>query len=190
MTLTSSLIPTLVLSMLLAGCSSKDEQSNTVASVSNENPAANKANSGGLIPIMPMNGNVSNSSITVVNANPSNSNSTKIKPLTFPAPDDSEYFSTMDKTGMAIETRLFHSNPQIIKVTRTWKTPNDKMMEIYLRNGKVVKLPGDQIQNMNSVPVSVFLEAAGLKTQAPAAQPPANTAARDPGKIKPIKAPN
>jgi hypothetical protein len=190
MRLTSSLVSTVVLSIFLAGCTSKSEQSNTVSSAPIEIPAANAANTGGLIPYTPTNGTISNANVTVVNANPANNSAMKMKPLTFPAPDDSEYFSVMDKTGMAVETRLFHNNPQIIKVTRTWKTPTDKTIQIYLKNGKVVKLPGDQIQNVNSAPVSVFLDAAGIKASPPLAQPQGNTAVKEPEKIKPTKAPN
>jgi hypothetical protein len=165
----------------LLGCGSTSNNSNATVTA-NENQAPNSVLVPYPAPVNSTNGN----SLTVVNTNPvANTNSAqRPKMLTFPAPDDSEYSSTMDKSGMAIETRVFHNHPQLIKVTRTWKGVNDKTISIYLKNGKVVKLPGDQIPNMNSVPASVFLDAAGVKPPVPRPAA-ANTTEMAPQKIKP-----
>jgi hypothetical protein len=155
------------------GGSSTESNANTVE-VTNSNPA----NSAGIVPYTPTNGN----SIDANAANLSNANQAQVKvvtppanakPMTFPAPDDSEYSSTMDKTGAAIERRVFHNDPQLVKVEKVWKGVNDKTISIYLKNGKVVKLPGDKIENINSQPASVFLDAAGVKPTAAPAAPPA-----------------
>jgi len=92
------------------------------------------------------------------------------KPMTFPAPDDSEYSTLMDKSGAAIETRVFHSDPRILKVERIWKGVNDKVVNIYLKNGKVVKVAGDKWPDIKSQPVGVFYDAAGVKPPSPPAQ--------------------
>ena len=123
----------------------------------------------------------SNRGITNVTAPPM----TGAKQMTYPAPDNSEFFTTMDKSGQAIETRVFHNHPQLDKVTRTWKSVNEKTISIYLKNGKVITLPGDKIENINSQPVSVFLDAAGIK---PAPAPPA-TRGKSPAKVDDTKAP-
>lgn len=167
---------------LLLGCGSTSNSSNTAAAA-NENQTSNPV----LVPYpaAPVNSANSNN-LAIVNTNPAaNANSSqKPKMMTYPAPDDSEYSSTMDKSGMPIETRVFHNNPQLIKVTRTWKNVNDKTISIYLKNGRVVKLPGDQVPNMNSVPASVLLDAAGIKPPAPHPAA-ANATETDPQKIKP-----
>lgn len=164
----------------LVGCGSSSDSNTTTSS--NSNPAVNS----NLVPYVPPGSNTINSNVpAIANANPPTVINPKVpaKQMTFPAPDDSEYSSTMDKSGMAIETRVFHSNPQISKVVRTWKGVNDKTISIYLKNGKVIDLPGDKIDNINSQPVSVFLDAAGIKPQSP---PPA---ANGQQKVKPQKTP-
>jgi hypothetical protein len=164
--------------LVLSGCGPSPANSNAV--VENANPTVNTNANLVTIPI-PANVNASNVNGIATIDNRSVSNSTgpvgKMKPLTYPAPDNSEFYTTMDSSGQAIETREFHNHPQLIKVTRVWKGVNDKTIHIYLKNGKVVDLPGDKIENINSQPASVFLDAAGIK---PAAPPPA--AARPPEK--------
>jgi hypothetical protein len=172
------------LALLSLACGSASTGPNS-GSTANENQTSNSVFVP--YPAAPVNSSNGNS-LTAVNSNPvANVNSAqKLKMMSYPAPDDSEYSSTMNKSGMPIETRLFHNHPQLIKVVRTWKNINDKTISIYLKGGKVVKLPGDQIPNMNSVPASVFLDAAGTKP--PASHPStANTTQTDPQKIKPNK---
>jgi len=167
------------LAALLAGSfgcggAQSNENSSTVVAVNN-NPTANS----NVVPLTPVNGmppaanangfpNTNQPNVTVVNP-PANA-----KPLTFPAPDNSEYATTMDKTGEAIETRTFHDNKYITKVTRTWKGVDDKTIQIYLKNGKVVNLPGDKLPEIRSLPVESFYNAAGITvTPATSSGPPA-----------------
>jgi hypothetical protein len=77
----------------------------------------------------------------------------------------------MNSSGQAIETRVFHKDPQISKVDKVWKGVNDKTISIYLKSGKVVKVPGDKWPDIKSQPVQVFYEAAGLKAPQPAGTP-------------------
>jgi len=143
------------------GCGSNTENINDSA-----NTAVTQVANSTTVPVAPPPANMANANSNIpriVNANPAANTNVKPGPMVFPAPDDSEYSSTMDKSGEAIETRTFHHNPQILKVTRTWKSPTDKTIEIYLKNGKVIKLPGDQFPNINNLPVAEFLKAAGLQ---------------------------
>src|SRR5437773_291655 len=142
------------MSVSLFGCGSQSSNSNLA--VENANPPANV----NVVPIVPPESNaIAANSANVTNANvvavtpPVN-----IKPMVYPAPDNSEYTSAMDKTGAVTETRVFHHNPQLIKIVKVTRTVTDKSISIYLKNGKVVNLPGDKLQDIKSQPVSVILE--------------------------------
>ena len=140
--------------------------SNQVSTNDSANASVTQVTNSSTMPVVPPPANTANANTNIakiVNANPAANKNVKPNPMVFPAPDDSEYSSTMDKSGEAVETRTFHHNPQILKVTRIWKTPTAKTIEIYLKNGKVIRLPGDQLPNINNLPASEFLKAAGLQ---------------------------
>lgn len=143
------------------GCRESITNTNDVS-----NTAVTQVVNSSTVPVVPPPANIANANTNaakIVNANPAANTNLKPGPMVFPAPDDSEYSSTMDKSGEAIETRTFHHNPQILKVTRIWKAPTDKTIEIYLKNGKVIRLPGDQFPNINNLPVAEFVKAAGVE---------------------------
>ena len=161
-----SAVCVVLLSLVVFGCgsSSSTETNSNAAVATNVNPA----NTAATVPFTPTNGTNIDSNA----ANPTNVNqaqvkvvtpSTSVKPMTFPAPDDSEYSSSMDKSGQAIETRVFHKDPLIVKVEKVWKSVNDQTVSIYLKNGKVVKLPGNKWPDIKSQPVQSFYDAAGVK---------------------------
>jgi hypothetical protein len=50
-----------------------------------------------------------------------------------------------------------------------WKSVNDQTISIYLKSGKVVKLPGDKWPDIKSQPVQSFYDAAGVKPPTPVA---------------------
>ena len=98
------------------------------------------------------------------------------KPLTFAAPDNSQFAVAMGGSGFPVETRTFTSDKYIAKVVRSWQDPTKKTISIYLKSGKVVPVAGDKWPDIKSQPVSVFYEAAGIKiTQNPAAEPKRKT---------------
>ncbi|MFN6963252.1 MAG: hypothetical protein ACK4S4_05735 [Pyrinomonadaceae bacterium] len=101
------------------------------------------------------------------------------KPPTYPAPDNSEYSPTMNKDGLPVETRTFKSHPQIVKAVRSWLNTKDKKVEIFLKNGKVVNVPAEKLENFNSLPVTAFEEAAGIK-----AAPQSGGRPAEPGKTE------
>ena len=80
-----------------------------------------------------------------------------------PAADNSIVSTTMNAQGAVVETRIFKGNPQIASVVMTWVGPNDNTLKIFLRNGRVVEAKADNIENLGSTPVSVFIEKAGIK---------------------------
>ena len=159
-----------LVTLISFGCGSPSTTETNVntAIATNVNPA----NTAGVVPYTPTNG----TTIDANAANPSNVNQSQVKvvtpsgnvkPMTFPAPDDSEYSSSMDKSGQAIETRVFHKDPLIVKVQKVWKGVNDQTINIYLKNGKVVKVPGDKWPDIKSQPVQSFYDAAGVKPPPP-----------------------
>lgn len=157
---------------LIAACGSSagngGVNSNSAANTAS-NPAAiqangNPANAANMIVVKPedlANINSNNGGRVVVN----NPTGEPIKPTAFPAPDYSEYTTVMNKDGLPVETRVFKENPQIDKIVRSWKSPKEKKISVYLKNGKVVELDGDKFDSINTVPVAAILEAAGVKPQ-------------------------
>jgi hypothetical protein len=163
--------------LLTWGCGSAVEtNSNTNVVVTNANPA--NGSDVDVIQPAPVNGVTANSgtgNTNRLNINAGNPSMANAKPMVFPAPDDSEYSTTMDQSGSAIETRTFRKDPVIAKVERIWKGVNDKTVSIYLKNGKVVSVPADKWTDIKSQPVQVFYEAAGVKPPTP----PAGTTRKD-----------
>ena len=160
------------------GCSSSTSNS---SANSNTEIAAN-TNTAALVPYTPANGpNIDPTAANLSNTATANQAQVKIatpanaKPMSYPAPDDSEYVTTMNSSGQAIETRTFHNNPSIVKVERIWKDVNDKTVNIYLKSGKVVKVPGDKLSEIKSIPVETFYELAGVKPSQPAANGASST---------------
>ncbi|HEX2639234.1 MAG TPA: hypothetical protein VHL50_01625 [Pyrinomonadaceae bacterium] len=157
---------------LIAACGSSAENSgvnSNGAANTASNPAAaqanqNPANATNMIVVKPedlANYNANTGGRVIVN----NPTGEPIKPTAFPAPDYSEYTTVMNKDGLPVETRVFKNNAQIDKIVRSWKSPKEKKISVYLKSGKVVELDGDKLENINSVPVAAILEAVGLKPQ-------------------------
>lgn len=91
------------------------------------------------------------------------------KPLTQPAPEDSEFVMTL--TDVGTETRTFKSHPQLDKIVKTIK-PGNSSIKIHLKNGKVVNVAGDKIPSVKTASTVDILAAAGIKPPAPP-RPPA-----------------
>ena len=82
-----------------------------------------------------------------------------VKPVKRPAPDNSEYWSTL--TDVAREYREFKNNPQIKQVVRVNDGTNS-VLQIHLKNDKVVEKPGNQVRNLANESVNTFIRLAGL----------------------------
>jgi len=164
---------------IACGGSSESPANNARTQVVNANPA----NNAGLVPYTPANSaanaNVAadaNVPVTVTKLNGEK------KPITYAAPDDSDYNTSMDSKGEAVETRTFHSDKYLTKVVRTWKSPSDKTISIYLKSGKVVNLPGDEWPDIKGQPVENFYAAAGIKPAATGENKAASTKSEEKSK--------
>ena len=85
-----------------------------------------------------------------------------------PAPDNSEIFTELKEEP--IETRIFKNHPQLIKVVKSGIPPK-QTIKVYLKNGKVVSLPGEKIPNLGVEPAADILQAAGVQPPPPPAAP-------------------
>jgi hypothetical protein len=93
------------------------------------------------------------------------------QPLRREAPDNSLYWSTL--TDVALETRQFRDNAQIGKVEKV-NDGRKSTIKIYLRNGKLVEVPGEKVADISRESVTTFINLAGLKPPAPPQPPPAS----------------
>lgn len=170
------------ITFLLSACSSaKVENSNTgsnsqklensgnTASGSQE-IAVKNANTGERIAIPGINEPIENKNGEAINQKqPENVSA----PAGKSAPDDSVFTTRL--TDVGLETRTFKSEPQLEKVERI-TSAKGKTIKVYLRNGKVFELPGDQLQNLASIPASEILKAVGIL---PKQQPPLPPKSKD-----------
>src|SRR5690606_8399913 len=107
-----------------------------------------------------------------------NENLPPVKPVKRPAPDNSEYWSTL--TDVAREYRELKNNPQIKQVVRVNDGTNS-VLQLHLTNGRVVERPGGQVRNFANESVNTFITLAGLKPP-PVSQPAQGEAVDNPDK--------
>lgn len=88
------------------------------------------------------------------------------KPMSLPAPDDSEYSTQL--TDVGLEVRTFKKHPLLLKVEKTI-TPTEQKVKVFLKDGRVLEVPASKISSMRNDPASVFLAAAGIGQSAPPA---------------------
>ncbi|MBA2380062.1 MAG: hypothetical protein H0V76_10870 [Blastocatellia bacterium] len=82
------------------------------------------------------------------------------KPVPMEAPENS--YVTAQLTDVAIETRVFRNHATLSKIERIHDGKNP-VIKVYLKNGNVVTLPGDQIESISQAPSGVILKAAGVQ---------------------------
>src|SRR4051812_49900463 len=110
--------------LMAFGCGSAAETStNANANVVSANGSTANGSNMEVVRPGPLNGIRANSNRGNAQA-PQPSDNVKPKPVE--APNDSEYTVVMDKSGVPIETRTFHTDPFIPKVERIWKGVNCK----------------------------------------------------------------
>jgi hypothetical protein len=76
-----------------------------------------------------------------------------------PAPEDSTITSTL--TDVARETRVWNKHPTLAKVEKVFDG-GDGSIKVYLKNGKVIALPGNAIMQMDQVTAAGVLSLAGV----------------------------
>ena len=90
-----------------------------------------------------------------------------------PAPDNSTFTSYLAEAGY--EIRTFKNHPQLLKVEKKTIADGSQSLKIYLRDGRVVELPGQRITILATASAAFILEAAGVKPAQPQ-QPASGTA--------------
>ena len=138
-------------------------QTETAAPGANaENPAANAVNSTGSFEDMKarkmqgMRGPLSDQTGIA----------TKAQPFSRPAPDNSIYSVTL--ADEAVETRTFKDNPQLVRVEKR-SNGTQSSIKVFLKDGRVIDLPGDKIAAMSMASAADILAAAGVNHGGPAA---------------------
>lgn len=85
----------------------------------------------------------------------------ELKKSTIPAPEDSEFGAVL--ADMVFERRTFKSHPRLSKVEKTTKGGN-KTIKVYLKDGKVLEIPGEKIEFISKATSASILQAAGIGT--------------------------
>lgn len=85
------------------------------------------------------------------------------QPTLRPAPDNSFYSVVL--TDAAVETRIFKNHPQLNKVEKR-SDGKQSSIKVFLKDGRVIELPGEKIEALAAAPASSIIEAAGLVSPA------------------------
>ena len=83
----------------------------------------------------------------------------ELKKSTIPAPENSEFGAVL--ADIVFERRTFKSHPQLLKVEKTTKG-GSKTIKVYLKDGKVIDVPGEKIEFISKATSANILQAAGL----------------------------
>lgn len=80
-------------------------------------------------------------------------------PVAVPAPENSEFSTSL--TDVVTETRTFKNHQRLLKVQ---KISDNKVstLKVYLRDGKVITIPGSRIANIGQESSANILRAAGV----------------------------
>ncbi len=77
-----------------------------------------------------------------------------------PAPDNSTFTSYLTDVGH--EIRTFKNHPQLLKVEKRTESSGTQTLKIFLRNGKVVDLPGEKIPVLSTASAATIADVAGI----------------------------
>lgn len=78
-----------------------------------------------------------------------------------PAPDNSTFTSYLTDSGY--EIRTFKAHPQLLKVEKKVTPDGKHSIKVFLRDGRIVDLPGQSIAVLSSAPAASILEAVGIR---------------------------
>jgi hypothetical protein len=93
-----------------------------------------------------------------------------------PAPDNSTFTSYLTDAGY--EIRTFNNHPLLLKVVKRTANDGSQTIKVFLRNGKIVELPGATIPLVASAPAEVIAGAAGIQPASPKQPATASTGAK------------
>lgn len=91
-------------------------------------------------------------------------NAKPVPPEFRPAPENSESATTMTSDGAILEIRVFKGHPQLAKAEVSWLDPNEKLLKVYLKNGRIVEVKTDRVENLRTTPSIDILAVAGVRT--------------------------
>lgn len=175
----------IISAIALAGCGGSAPANSANQTTANSNVNANVATSSNSNPtLVPYNGvqNLNPNSFSGPNQNvkvvPYKPKEGELPYGSRQAPDDS-VVSTASRGKEFVETRTFKSDPILLKVEKIMGGPATKY-KVYLKNGKVLDGPADQLENMVSLPPGTILEAVGITTAAPSSNSPAKSESKKP----------
>lgn len=92
-----------------------------------------------------------------------NPSASPVPPTMSPAPENSEGMIAMLPDGTINEVRVFRSHPKITRVDTFFTRPGVKRVKIALRDGRVVELETDRIDNLLSISSADLLQIAGIR---------------------------
>ena len=95
-----------------------------------------------------------------------------------PAPDNSTFTSYLTDAGY--EIRTFKNHPLLLKVEKKTESDGKQTLKIFLRNGKVLELPGQRITILSTASAAYILEAAGIAPQQKQATPSSSATTKKP----------
>ena len=81
-----------------------------------------------------------------------------------PAPDNSTFTSYLSDAGY--EIRTFRDHPQLKKVEKVTTDDGKITIRVFLRNGKVIELPGSAVPVLSNAPAFQIMDAAGISAPA------------------------
>ena len=85
--------------------------------------------------------------------------SAMLKKAARPAPEDSEFAVIL--TNAAVELRTFKSHPQLLKVEKR-SSGGESVVRVFLKDGKIIDLPGEKIPALGTETAARILEIAGV----------------------------
>ncbi|MEJ7846521.1 MAG: hypothetical protein WKF92_00355 [Pyrinomonadaceae bacterium] len=81
-----------------------------------------------------------------------------LKKATKPAPEDSEFAVIL--TNAAVELRTFKNHPRLLKVEKR-SSGEESILRVFLKDGKIIDLPGEKIPQLGTETAAHILELAG-----------------------------
>jgi hypothetical protein len=77
-----------------------------------------------------------------------------------PAPENSTFTSYLSDAGY--EIRTFKDHPQLLRAEKRVAGSDDQTLKVFLRNGKVVEVPGQKVESLSTISAAGILSAAGI----------------------------
>ncbi|QQS32927.1 MAG: hypothetical protein IPM50_14960 [Acidobacteriota bacterium] len=90
-------------------------------------------------------------------------NASPVPPTLSPAPENSEGAITMLPDGTVSEIRIFKAHPTLLRVDTYFLKPGTKRVKFTFKDGNVIELESDKIDNLLNMPAARLLQIAGVK---------------------------